>query len=84
MVDPDPITFLELLGSVIFKMAGIVNVNGTFDQNYITMRVSTVFRGLMTSIPAYDDLEVVEIVAYDRNDRENENVVEWEDESDDL
>ena len=39
MVDPDPITFLELLGSVIFKMAGIVNVNGTFDQNYLTMRV---------------------------------------------
>ena len=38
----------------------------------------------MTSIPAYDDLEVVEIVAYDRNDRENENVAEWEDESDDL
>ena len=27
MVDPDPIAFLELLGSVIFKMAGIVNVN---------------------------------------------------------
>ena len=38
----------------------------------------------MTSILACDDLEVVEIVAYDRNDRENENVVEWEDESDDL
>ena len=38
----------------------------------------------MTSIPAYDDLEVVEIVAYDRNDRENENVVERQDESDDL
>ena len=38
----------------------------------------------MTSILAYDDLEVVEIVAYDRNDQENENVVEWEDESDDL
>ena len=79
-MDPDPITFLELLGSVIFKMAGIV----TFDQNYLTMRVCHGFRGLMTSIPAYDDLEVVEIVAYDRNDRENENVVEWEDESDDL
>ena len=38
----------------------------------------------MTSIPAYDDLEVVEIVAYDRIDRDNENVVEWQDESDDL
>ena len=38
----------------------------------------------MTSIIAYDDLEVVEIVAYDRNDRENENVVERQDESDDL
>ena len=38
----------------------------------------------MTSILAYDDLEVVEIVAYDRNDRENENVVERQDESDDL
>ena len=46
-------------------MAGIV----TFDQNYLTMRVCHGFRGLMTSIPAYDDLEVVEIVAYDRNDR---------------
>ena len=38
----------------------------------------------MTSIIAYDDLEVVEIVAYDRNDRENESVVERQDESDDL
>ena len=28
----------------------------------------------MASNPATDDLEVVEIVAYDRNDRENENV----------
>ena len=36
----------------------------------------------MASGPANDDLEVVEIVTYDRNDRENENVVESEDESD--
>ena len=28
----------------------------------------------MASNPATDDLEVVEIVAYDRNDRKNENV----------
>ena len=28
----------------------------------------------MASNPATDDLEVVEIVSYDRNDRENENV----------
>ena len=28
----------------------------------------------MASNPATDDLEVVEIVSYDRNDRESENV----------
>ena len=36
----------------------------------------------MASIPADDNLEVVEIVAYDRNDCENENVLKSEDESD--
>ena len=41
-----------------------------------------VFRGLMASIPADDNLEVVEIVAYDPNDCENENVLKSEDESD--
>ena len=36
----------------------------------------------MASIPADDNLEVVEIVAYDPNDCENENVLKSEDESD--
>ena len=36
----------------------------------------------MASISADDNLEVVEIVAYDRNDCENENVLKSEDESD--
>ena len=36
----------------------------------------------MASIPADDKLEVVEIVAYDRNDCENENVLKSEDNSD--
>ena len=36
----------------------------------------------MASIPADDNLEVVEIVPYDRNDCENENVLKSEDESD--
>ena len=36
----------------------------------------------MASNPDNDDVEVVEIVSYDRNDRENEDIVELEDESD--